>query len=232
MIRRYVLLFKKGSFALISVYFAVLFLKPSDLVSISQTSLVITAILARVFLKERLSLGHFVAISLAVVGVILISKPSFIFSSSQETLNCLVVISHDENATTTTTATITSGMNSSTTGFSLPPCKKAAGNDEDESNSLLTVLGICLTFIGAISTSCVFLVLKKLSNSSVHWASSTIFVCWFGLPLSSIISLTLIYFGYSHTDFASERKYMPMDIFYSVLSSMISLIAQVKRLLV
>ena len=198
--------------------------------SISQTSLVITAILARVFLKERLSLGHFVAISLAVVGVILISKPSFIFPSSQETLNCLVVISYDENATTTTTAaTITSGMNSSTTGFSLPPCKKEAANDEDDSNSLLTVVGICLTFIGAISTSCVFLVLKKLSNSSVHWASSTIFVCWFGLPLSSIISLTLIYFGYSHTDFASERKDMPMDIFYSVLSSMISLIAQVKR---
>lgn len=102
-----------GSFALITVYFAVLFLKPSDQVAISQTSLVITALLARIFLKERLCLGHFVAITLAVIGVLLISKPSFLFDSSSSParlaqqkhqlviLNCSLVNNLTDNLTTT-----------------------------------------------------------------------------------------------------------------------------------
>lgn len=183
-----------------------MFLKPSDLVAISQTSLVITAILARVFLKEQLCLGHFVAIALAVLGVLLISKPTFLFRSEPSSQVTSKFLNHS---------------NTTASNSSEPFAQETADS------SLKNALGIGLTFLGAIAASCVFLVLKKLSISRVHWASNTIFVCWFGLPLSTVISLVLIRLGYAHTSLADERNDLPMDVFYSVLSSMLSLIGQV-----
>ena len=58
-----------------------LMLTPSDAAALGNTSIIFTAVLARIFLKEQLGVIHFVAITLTITGVIFISKPSFLFGS-------------------------------------------------------------------------------------------------------------------------------------------------------
>jgi drug/metabolite transporter (DMT)-like permease len=65
--------------ALITGYFAFMLTNPSNVVTFLHTSIIITAFLSRVLFKEKLTLAHFVAVFLSFVGVILISKPVFLF---------------------------------------------------------------------------------------------------------------------------------------------------------
>ena len=69
--------------------------------------------------------------------------------------------------------------------------------------------------------------LKKLSNSKVHWATNTIYVCWFGIPFSTAISAVLVYLRLVHTEWEMEKKDLPMDLFYSVLASLLSIVGQI-----
>ena len=61
-----------GVVGLITAYFAIIFVNPSDSSSIINSSIVITALLSRVLLKEKLSIVHVVAIITTVVGVVFI----------------------------------------------------------------------------------------------------------------------------------------------------------------
>ncbi len=72
-----------------------------------------------------------------------------------------------------------------------------------------------------------FCLVKKLNNSKIHWATSTIFVCWFGIPFALTISGVLVRMGLSHSNIQGELRDIPMDLFYSSLSSIISLMGQI-----
>jgi drug/metabolite transporter (DMT)-like permease len=52
-------------------------------------------------------------------------------------------------------------------------------------------------------------------------------VCWFGLPVSILISIILISLKVSHIDIEKERKDLPLDIFYSVCASCLSVVGQI-----
>lgn len=52
-------------------------------------------------------------------------------------------------------------------------------------------------------------------------------MCWFGLPVSILISSLLIALKLSHKDLEKERKDLPMDIFYSVCASCLSVVGQI-----
>ncbi|CAF0959473.1 unnamed protein product [Brachionus calyciflorus] len=185
-----------GSFALISIYFAIMFINPSDVVSLAHSSIVITAIMSRIFLKEKLTLAHIFSIFLTATGVLFISKPSFLFQIENENLN-------QSFKNETEIVELDTAKN-----YKLP-------------------IGIGMTFLGSIFTSVVYLVLKKLSNSKVHWSYSTICVSWFGLPLSIALSMILVQLGYYHQDLEAEKSDLPMDIFYSFIASCLSLSGQI-----
>ncbi len=51
----------------------------SDVVAINHCTIIFLAIIARIFLKELLGIPHIFAIILTFFGVVLISKPTFIF---------------------------------------------------------------------------------------------------------------------------------------------------------
>lgn len=184
-----------GCLSLMSVYFALMLINPSDVVSLAHSSLIITAIMSRIFLKEKLTIAHVVSIFLTAIGVLFISKPSFIFDKKQ-----IVDLSNYTN-------TSQIGQ-SSFENYKVP-------------------IGISMTFMAAIFTSVIFLILKKLSNSKVHWAYSTVCVTWFGLPLSLILSASLVYFGFYHQDLSIEKEELPMDIFYSFVAASTSLLGQI-----
>lgn len=154
-----------------------MFINPSDVASIAHSSLIITAIMARLFLNEKLTFAHLISLILTAIGVLFISKPSFLFNTKNSNLN----------------------YNSSNLTL-------ISNKLETNSNSLSTIFGISLTFAGAFSSSLVYLVLKKLSNSKVHWANSTICVSWFGLPFSILLSVALVQFGYFHSNIGQEKN--------------------------
>ena len=70
-----------GVFGLLSLYFSLILIAPSDCLSISNSSIIITAIIARLVLKEKLGIAHILAVVFTVSGILFISKPSFIFGS-------------------------------------------------------------------------------------------------------------------------------------------------------
>lgn len=73
------------------LYYGLKLLPPSDVVAINHTSIIFTAILSRIFLKERLGLAHLFGILLTIFGVVFISKPSFIFGTdSYQLLNLTI----------------------------------------------------------------------------------------------------------------------------------------------
>jgi len=87
--------------------------------------------------------------------------------------------------------------------------------------------GIFLALASATCTSSVYFILKKLSNAKVHWACSTIYVCWGGLPLSILLSILSIYQGSYHQKLELELDDLPMDLLYSFFSAFLSLGGQI-----
>lgn len=75
-------------------------------------------------------------------------------------------------------------------------------------------------------TSGLFFTLRKLSNVQIHWATSTIYTCWFGIPMSLIISAVLTHLGLYHQDWENELPMLPMDLFYAFVASFFSCLAQ------
>ena len=57
------------------------FLQISDVETLINTSVVITAVLGRIFLKEKITVANLVSLLATIVGVVFILKPDFLFSS-------------------------------------------------------------------------------------------------------------------------------------------------------
>ena len=62
-------------------YFVLMIIPASDVVALIHSSIIFTAILSRIFLKELLGFPHIFAIILTFFGVALISKPTFLFGT-------------------------------------------------------------------------------------------------------------------------------------------------------
>lgn len=72
---------------LICLYTALRFIPPSDLSATGHVSIIVTALLSRIFLKEKLGIPHIFALGLTIFGVTVISKPSFLFDFKQSQNN-------------------------------------------------------------------------------------------------------------------------------------------------
>lgn len=195
----------KGSFAIITIYFAIKFIDPSDIIILEHTGLIITAILSRIFLKEKLTIAHIFAIILTIIGTIFVTKPSFLFS-----IEDLAVYDYSN------LSEYLSNSSSNSTILNL-------GNNQ---NNYYFVIGIILTFVGTFSTSCIFLILRKLNNSNVHWTTNTFYGSLFGLPVSLVISVILYLGEINKIDF-SDKKSLLIDLICSSIGGVFSSIGQI-----
>jgi drug/metabolite transporter (DMT)-like permease len=173
-----------------------------------------TAVMAKFFLKEKLTLAHFSAIIFTAVGIVLISKPEFIFHRNKE--------AESRNAHEL-----------------MGKCRNLSNNQAESTECIekleyeqrmmhfKQMLGIGFTILSAFLTSSTHLLIKKLNKSKVHWAVNTASVSWFGLPLSIVLSIVLVKLQYGHVNFEQEKKDLPMDLFYSIIASMLSNLGQV-----
>jgi drug/metabolite transporter (DMT)-like permease len=68
-----------GSIALTLNFFSIQLIRYGDSTVIRNTSPVITAIFARIFLKEFLNLSHFLSLIISFSGILFVARPPFIF---------------------------------------------------------------------------------------------------------------------------------------------------------
>jgi drug/metabolite transporter (DMT)-like permease len=67
-----------GATAILSMSLSVKYIDPSDTQALHSTRLIMISILARIFLKEKLTIIHIICLFLTIAGVLLISQPSFL----------------------------------------------------------------------------------------------------------------------------------------------------------
>ena len=76
-----------GATAILSMSLSVKYIDPSDTQALHSTRLIMISILARVFLKENVTIIHIVCLFLTIAGVLLISQPSAFHFSNVTIIN-------------------------------------------------------------------------------------------------------------------------------------------------
>ena len=195
-----------GTFGLIFYFFAFKILHPSDCLAIIQTSVIITSIFARIFLNERLTFAHLIAIALTSAGVILIAKPKALFEN------------FDQNNETIS-------MNLSINETIVYNCSnyKILNNVHERLN---TTIGILIALCCALCYSTVEVLLKKLSAEKVEYSIPIIYVTYIGIPVTFIISLEMALAGVSHQNFSNNLNMIPLQFLYVVVGAVLGIISQ------
>jgi drug/metabolite transporter (DMT)-like permease len=195
-----------GTVGLTTFFFAFKLLHPSDCLAIIQTSVIITSILARIFLKERLSFAHLIAIFLTAVGVILIAKPKSLFNNLTQ-LNQTMLLNCSSNET----------LN----------YDKCLSRNVNEANPIYTTVGILVALGCALCSSTVQVLLKKLSTEKVHYSIAIIFVTYIGMPVTFLISFIMILTGVAHKNFPNNLHMIPIQLLYVTVGGFIGVMSQI-----
>jgi drug/metabolite transporter (DMT)-like permease len=193
-----------GVFGLFFLYFSLLLIPPSDVSACGHSSIIFTAILSKIILKEKLSISHMFALIFTLIGVFLIAKPTFLFSKYE---------------------TQTNESEFSDKNFNNKTDNKSNVPNMNESFKL--ILGISMVFLAAIFFGTCSIVVKKLCNKNVHWSIVTIFPSYFGLPISLALSFIFYFTEFSHTDLKSELPDLPYHIALSSCSAIFGILGQV-----
>ena len=187
-----------GGGSLLSWSFSIMLIPPSDVISLIYVSIVVTAVLSRIFMNEMLSFAHVVSIALTLAGVFLIAQPEFIFKTNSSLLQIF-------NMTNQT---------SIETGLS------------HDNSRLITIIGVSLALISAVCSGIVPVIIKHLINQNIHYSVMTIYTTFIGLPASIVIDLILIYTN-THTKaielFGTNPSQLAIEFGMSAVTAVLSL---------
>jgi drug/metabolite transporter (DMT)-like permease len=197
-----------GVLCLVFIYTALKLMDPSDVFSILQSSFIITAILARIFLKETFTICHIVVSVSTVAGIVLISKPTFLFSNRLSSM----IVSTDDNYSH-------SGLYENNTNSNQTML--------DITNSYEKYIGLGFTLLASFKLAIVQITLKKLVTHKIHFSLATIYSSYFGIPICFLVSLVLYFTGFSHQDIKNELPKMPASIVYCLISGVLATFGQV-----
>lgn len=192
-----------GVLALFLFYCSLQFLPPSDATALGHTSIIVTAILSKIFFKEKLGLSHFIAFLFTVSGVVLISKPTFLFSSHHNETNSTIQ-SHNAKLLLTHLSLVS---NSEHVGY------------------YKFMIGLALALLAAVFFGSLQIIIKKLFVLNVPNSINTIYVSYYGLPICLLLSVLLrlkigIFYGNNVSNLIS-------DLGFSVLSGLFCVMGQV-----
>jgi len=192
-----------GAMALIGLAFAVKLLHPSDAFAIFHLNVLFVLFLARMLLGERIPYAHIFSVIMILTGIVLIVQPPYLIP--------------DEWRDDTTAPT---------TAFSFDP------NSLYKRSRTLSIVGICMAIFGALSSAFGHIFLKRLTNRRIDTSVILLYVAYFGIPISFLISLGLYLMGYEKipkwsNTIAYSRTHLYWQIFYLVLSAVLGLIQTV-----
>ena len=192
-----------GFLGLMSLYFSVKLINPSDSTALSNTKLIILAVLARIFLKERFTTIHLFSLGLTVAGIVFISQPSFLIKP----------FSKLHNNQTSNNSVESLSANNNNLGLSV---------------SVRSYLGISLALFSAFASSFVSILIKKLTNIKAHFSILIIYASYIGLPTSLLITLVLRLTGAQKSNRNIYETYdLSLQIFYSISSASCGIIGQI-----
>jgi len=186
-----------GMLTLICSYFSIRYLNVSDVESISQCNSLMTAILGRILLKEKLTVCHLLSIFLTLTGVMLILRPAFLFGIEAELESIFHVnLTHSNNPGNQTAYLLVDSL--ADKGF------------------LATTTGVILSLMSAFFSSVSHIAIKKLCLVKTHFAIISIYPVFFGLPFSLLMSVVFrVYWDF-------RVHIVSMHVVYSILSGLIA----------
>jgi drug/metabolite transporter (DMT)-like permease len=159
-----------GVAGLLCVYFALSFVTPSDAGALAQINIVLTALVARFVLDERLTLAHIVAMLLTLSGAMFICQPTFLFSNNS------LIANTNTNLTKVTNIGNSTSLNSEREGF-------------------LYSIGLLIAFCDAICLCLVQIVIKKLCMLKVNVVVINIYTSYLGVPVCAVAALLFHFNG-------------------------------------
>lgn len=186
-----------GSTSIILKFFAIKFIRPSDVAALKNCHVIATTILAKFFLNEVLTLIHFIAISLTLVGIICVSRPEFIFESREK------LSVYHFNSTNTTALNLIDSQNA----------KRDA------------LIGVILILISSTFLGSTQVILRKLGTFKVHFANTNIYPAFIGLPSSTIISLIILLTENKKIHAYNGEENLFLHILYSVTGGLFGIMA-------
>jgi len=181
-----------GMTYLLSLHFSVKLISPSDSVSLVHLNIVIVSLLARVFLSEKINLAHIVSLIMSMAGVFLIAQPSFLFNKSPISFNLTFNLTENNKSNTTLILDEFSIASSNITEKMVVRSGDIGGYLNEETKK---ITGVCLALISAFAIAFQSIILKKLSNKKVHFSISIVYGCYFGLPVSFLLSILMFLFN-------------------------------------
>lgn len=183
-----------GSASVIATYFSIKYLDISDVETLTNSCVIITAIISRVFLNEKLTVCHVVALVLTICGVLFIVRPSFLFGIEHDLESFFHV-------------NLTSPLHHTNNNQSSPrivASHVAAGNLSEHSSEFMvikdhsnrdlveSVIGVSLALFSAVCMSIAQVAIRKLCLVHIHFSVTSLYPALIGLPASLLISGYLI----------------------------------------
>lgn len=205
-----------GSMAVIFSFFSLRYLDVSDVETITNASIIITAIFGRIFLNEKLTLCHILALLLTITGVVFVVRPVFLFGI-EENLESLLHLNLSSHLIESKESLALNQVKTNATFLNLvlPTHKSAEIISHSNRNISESVLGVVLVLIGAVCMSFAQVSIRKLCLKKVHFSVTSIYPAYIGLPASILISVVLVLTNTSHKNINEEADTLILQIFYS-----------------
>ena len=180
-----------GAFTLGSLYVSLTLVKPSDTTSLFGCNVIFIAIVSRIYLKEKFTIVHVLALILIVFGVTFISQPSFLFNR-EDSFN--------------STASIV--KNSTSYFMSIL-----------ESNKKVLGLGLALWAGCCFGLSSIFI--KKLAKMKCHYSVVNLYASYFGIPWSIMMVAIAYYQDQSATILhLKDTSTIIVQMVYTIISAL------------
>jgi drug/metabolite transporter (DMT)-like permease len=202
-----------GGCAVIIGFFSVRYLDVSDVETLSNSCVIITALISRLVLKERLTVTHIVALVLTIAGVIFIIRPSFLFGIEHDIKNIFVkparvqselALNYSTSGNVSVSVAYFDGNTSTRmdprSARSLIDKEKAHIKDHSNREFLETCLGVFLVLVSSTCQSVAQVTIRKLCLVKVHYAVNSLYPALVGLPLSLLISSLFFQFKWIKYD--------------------------------
>jgi drug/metabolite transporter (DMT)-like permease len=183
-----------GSISIILSFFAIRYLDVSDVETITNSNVIITAIFSRIFLNEKMTISHVLALVLNIIGVVFVLRPSFLFGIEQNMESMFHVNltqSHLHVLSKEAVAAVKSSNYTMLNATHLLITSKHKSTDIiDHSNREMyeSILGVCLVLLSASAMSISHVAVRKLSLEKIHFSVSSIYPAFVGKSLSFFFS--------------------------------------------
>jgi drug/metabolite transporter (DMT)-like permease len=201
-----------GCIALITITTSFKLINPSDATAIFYANIVVVSVLARIFLKEKMTIICLISILLSIFGILMITQPSIFMNKSE--------IKEELDFDCNDNTTLINSNNDCT--------RLKSTNENKQRKSFKTLLGVLLALICVFCASAVQILLKKLANKNVHFTVTTLYTSYFGIPLTLIVSVVLISFGYADNPLDIDHKStgLTAQILFMIAGALFGLMSQ------